>query len=405
MALRKPLFMQTEGFSEEMDPTDTAAFGGLTLSGVINMQTNKITNLGDPTSPQDAATKFYVDAVATGLDWKQSVRLATAAALAAVTAAGTGVGKTLTANANGALSVDGVAVAVTNRILVKNQVAGADNGVYVVTDVGSAGTPFILTRATDADTGTELNAGAAMFVEEGTANSDTGWVLTTNDPVTVDTTSLVFAQFSSATALTFDQGLLKTGASITIELDTAAGTQTAGAGGGSSGLEFDVNTAAGKLRAAVNGTGGLQRSATGLSLLLADTTLSTSASGVQVDYAPRVQEPRAVVEAIAVADAVYQSTTSNQVGKARADTNAKSNVIGVAKTAQPTPGSNADIVYSGQAAGVLAGATPGDQYYLQATGGIGTAVPGAGNRVISVGFAQTATVLFTRVVDYGKKAA
>jgi hypothetical protein len=127
-------------------------------------------------------------------DRKDSCRLASAAALAACTAAGSGVGKTLTADANGALSVDGVAVANGDRLLIKNQVAGDDNGIYTVTDLGSAGTPFILTRATDADTDAEVTAGLATTIDEGTANADTGWLLTTNNPITLDTTALVFTQ-------------------------------------------------------------------------------------------------------------------------------------------------------------------------------------------------------------------
>ena len=68
-------------------------------------------------------------------------------------------------------------------------------------------------------------------------------------------------------------------------------------------------------------------------------------------------------------------------------------------------GNTAEIVYAGPAAGVLTGATAGSAYYLQATGGIGTAVPGAGNRVVQVGVAKNATDLFVHFIDYGKKAA
>lgn len=73
MAERKPLFMQTEGYEEEMATSDTATFGGLTLGGDIVMQTHLITGLGDPNNPQDAATKAYVDSVAQGLEIKAPV--------------------------------------------------------------------------------------------------------------------------------------------------------------------------------------------------------------------------------------------------------------------------------------------------------------------------------------------
>src|SRR3954469_12517197 len=135
MALRKFTFINaTEGFHEEQAPTDELSIGKLTLVGVggiaLDGGAQRASNFADPSAVADLATKRYVDSVVTGLDTKASCRLATAAALPACTAAGTGIGKTLTGNANGALSVDGTAVAVGNRILVKDQVAGADNGIY-----------------------------------------------------------------------------------------------------------------------------------------------------------------------------------------------------------------------------------------------------------------------------------
>lgn len=111
--------------------------------------------------------------VALGTPTNTAVRLATTGALAASTYAnGTlGVGATLTANANGALSIDSVAVANGNRVLIKNQAAGAQNGIYVVTDAGSAGTPFILTRATDCDQAAEVAADILVAVTLGTMNT------------------------------------------------------------------------------------------------------------------------------------------------------------------------------------------------------------------------------------------
>lgn len=176
----------------------------------------KITSLGTPTAGTDAATKAYADSIASGVDWKNSARLATAAALPANTAAGSGVGKTLTANANGALTVDGVVVALNDRVLVKDEATAANNGVYTQTQVGTAGLPFILTRATDSDQDAEVTGGAAAWVNEGTANGDTGWILTTNDPIVVDTTALAFTQFTALGQVTAGAGLTKSGATLDV---------------------------------------------------------------------------------------------------------------------------------------------------------------------------------------------
>lgn len=419
MALRKFLYMdQTEGFSVEQAAADELSLGKVTATGVggiaFDASSQRIVNVASPTAGTDAANKDYVDAVATGLDWKNSARLATAAALPAYTPAGAGVGKTLTANANGALTVDGVAVALNDRVLVKNEGAShADHGLYAVTQVGDGSNPWILTRATDADQNAEVTAGLAVFVTEGTSQADTGWVLITDDPITVDTTALAFSQFSSTVSYTFDQGLSNTTGSIKVELDTAAGAQTAGAGGGSSGLEFDVNTAAGKLRAAVNGTGGLERSASGLAVLKDPTantagnnyTLASTSAGLAVLRAPKTAENYAVSEAVSAGDPVAWSTsTNNQLVKSLANNDAKSRVIGVASTAAASAGQTVDVVTAGVAAGVLSGATVGTPYYLATAGGLSTSLPGSGQRVIQVGFAKNASDLFVRVVDYGKKA-
>jgi hypothetical protein len=304
--------------------------------------------------------------------------------------------------------VDGVAVANGDRILVKNQVAGADNGLYIVTDLGSGGTPFILTRTVDADQNLEVTANLAVFVSAGTTNADSGWTLTTNDPITVDTTSLVFAQFSSTVAYTFDQGLLNTGGAITVELDTAAAAQTAGAGGGSSGLEFDVNTAAGKLRAAVNATGGLQRSASGLAALLDGSSLVSGAAGLKTVWSPQRRDTTFVSnEALVAFHPVAMSTTADRVQQGRGNLDARAKVIGLNLTTAGAAGVALEVVEDGVVLGAIAAATAGDIFYVAAAGGLTAAntPPGAGNRIIQAGIAKNATDLIVQIIDYGKKAA
>jgi len=150
---------------------------GLPESGVTNLTTDlglkaplaSPTFTGTVTVPTttnatDAASKSYVDGVAQGLSVKASVQEATAAALPT----NTYLAGVITVTATGTLTVDGQLVALNDRVLVKNEVAGANNGIYLCTTAGAVGVAAVLTRATDSDTGAKI-LGGFVFVELGTA--------------------------------------------------------------------------------------------------------------------------------------------------------------------------------------------------------------------------------------------
>jgi len=169
-------------------------------SGTVDVSSKRITSVAEPTQATDAATKGYVDAVKTGLDVKESVRAATTANIT-------------TTNTQ---TVDGVVLVAGDRVLVKDQSTGSQNGIYVVVDAGA------WTRAIDFDNtpGTEVTSGAFTFVEEGTVNADSGWVLTTNGAITLGTTALTFAQFSGAGQVVAGAGLTKTGNTLDVQVGT-----------------------------------------------------------------------------------------------------------------------------------------------------------------------------------------
>ncbi len=173
-------------------------------TGTIDVSSARITSLATPTGSTDAATKAYVDAQLQGLDVKNSVRVAT-----------TANGTLSSAFANNS-TVDGITLATNDRILIKDQSTGSENGIYTV---NASGAP---TRATDFDADSEVTGGAFFFAEEGSVNADNGFVLTNDGAITVGTTALTFTQFSGAGQVIAGSALTKSGNTLNVGVDDSS---------------------------------------------------------------------------------------------------------------------------------------------------------------------------------------
>ena len=204
---------------------------GGTMSGAIAMGTNKITGAGDPTAAQDLATKSYVDTIAAaGLHYHDPVRVEKEGTFTATYNNGTsGVGATLTnSGTQAALVIDGITMVVADRVLVYEQTDATQNGIYTVTNIGSASTNWVLTRATDADSygpsdPDSLGQGDAFFVQEGALGAGETYVMNTEGTITFGTTDITFAQVSSAQVYVGGTGVTITGTDISIGQSVGTG--------------------------------------------------------------------------------------------------------------------------------------------------------------------------------------
>ena len=171
--------------------------------GAVSLNSQKITNLADPTADADAANKGYVDGVAQGLDIKDSCIAATTANI------------TISTALNNGDTLDGVSLSTNDRVLVKDQSSASENGIYIV---GSSPA-----RADDLAAGADA-AGMFTFVEKGTVNADNGFVCSSDKgSAVVGTNNLTFVQFSGAGQITASDGLSKSGNTLSVDLKSNGG--------------------------------------------------------------------------------------------------------------------------------------------------------------------------------------
>lgn len=212
-----------------VNPSEFALSAVGAPTGNVDLASYKITNLGNPTQSTDATNKAYVDAAVEGLLTKPAVDVATTSNITATYDNGTsGVGSTLTILASATLDIDGkTSWTQYDSVLVKDQTDPAENGRYVLTTVGDAETNWVFTRCGLCDEADEI-PGAYIFVTDGTANGQTGWVLHVDDPATfiVGTDDIDVYQFSGAGTYTAGTGLTLTGTVFSINTGTTVDLST-----------------------------------------------------------------------------------------------------------------------------------------------------------------------------------
>jgi len=245
--------------------TDTN--GDITLSP-NGTGTVKVPSGYDDRSGQDSltlVTKGYVDAVKQSLDIKDSVRVASTGNVSLTSGS---------SDLEAGDTIDGVTLVAGDRVLLKNQTTASENGIYVA--VASGGTPA---RSDDANASADVTSGMFVWVEEGTSNGDQGYVLTTNNVITLNTTDLTFTQFSGAGQITAGNGLTKSGNTINVVPDDVTLSVTAD----EIKLKGDVTTTAlGDLLIGKATDGGYKRLA--VSSGGANYLLQINASGTDLEY-------------------------------------------------------------------------------------------------------------------------
>jgi len=171
--------------------------GKIDLSGSFDFSSGTV-SVATPSSANHAASKSYVDNIANGLHWKDSVKVATTANI----------------TLSGTQTIDGIAISADERVLVRAQSTGSENGIYLCKSGAWE-------RAADMDSASEFS-GSAVFVQQGSTYADIGFVCTNDGDVTVGTTAITFTQFSGAGQFTAGDGLDLTGTTFSVNVDDSS---------------------------------------------------------------------------------------------------------------------------------------------------------------------------------------
>lgn len=403
MAFRKFIFVNSGGDYEELTPDSdsialdtfttggtaaTVPAGGGAMGGNLEMDDNKIIGLADPVDPQDGVNLRTLTANLDGLDVKLSVTAATTSGDGNITFGGSAPD-----------SIDGISVKTLGvRILVKNQTAPAENGIYEVTVVGGGTDDNTWARSADADTIADFNANAFTFVEEGTTNEDTGWVVTT-EPATLGTDPITWTQFSKKGVNTASLGVEIVSNNIQLNLEaTGDGTGGLEITSDEVGINFSVSpfnqdgrpvqasdlasTSAGE-GASIIGIQDVGGYFTGTDVEAALQEIGADLSGVSASTVTATTDGTGVT----AGDLLYYSASGIV---STMPISSLHRAIGVAAT---TVGASSvvTVIREGLVAGVIAAATPGDQYWWSGSAWTATIPSTSGNYVWRIGVAETAT--------------
>jgi hypothetical protein len=355
------------------------------INGNLSLNNVKLSSVASPTNASDAATKGYVDSVAQGLDPKASVRTASSGHLSL--------------SGSTPLTVGGVSVDDGDRILLKDQNDAEENGLYLVSISGGT---YSLNRTEDADEDFKVTAGLYTFVEEGDYEN-TGWILITNDPITVGTTGLTFTQFTGAGSILAGNGVDITGNTISVIASDLAGDGLqevsnkleVKAGSGitvdASGVSINASDLAGD---------GLESVLNELRVKASDTSISVTASGIAVDYTEDFMNVEGTT--LNPNQIVWESGSGN-VELARADDPlTMGSVIGVVYESIPNTAVGRVVVKPGAIISGFVSLNVNSPVYLSrnTAGGLTQSLAGflPGEHVIVVGKAITTTqILFAPV--------